>query len=137
MARARQKVSQAISISTPTASGGTMSAAFLRLADRAMAPHPVLCSAAPARRRRRADAGIGEPNGDMTMCVTGRGNDRQDVVDRIVPVDENSLPSLDHRQHAVAIGAATLKVRVRRRIAARIADLVLNAREQIFSVRES
>src|SRR5262249_34029495 len=46
----------------------------------------------------RAAAGIGEPNGNMAMCVTGRGDDCQDVVDRIVPVDENSLPSLDHRQ---------------------------------------
>ena len=46
--------------------------------------------------------------------VSGRGLDQHRVVDRVRAVEQQGLAGLDHRQHAVPIGAAALRVGVRR-----------------------
>ena len=58
---------------------------------------------------------------DMARGVAGGGLDEHRVVDRVRAVEQHRLAGLDHRQHAVAIGAAALRVGVRRGVATRVA----------------
>ena len=55
----------------------------------------------------------------------GAGSTSMRVVDGVHAVEQDRLAGFDHRQHAVAIGAAALRVGICRRIAPRIAVLVL------------
>ena len=73
---------------------------------------------------------------DMARRVAGGGLDQHRVVDRVRAVEQHRLAGLDHRQHAVAIGAAALRVGVRRGVATRIAVFVLGTGEQILGVRK-
>ena len=72
----------------------------------------------------------------MARGVAGGRLDHHRIVDRVRAVEQNRLPGLDHRQHAVAVGAAALRVGVRRGVATRIAVFVLGPGEQILGVRK-
>ena len=85
---------------------------------------------------QRAFSRSGKLEDDVAGRVPGRGLDQHRVVDRVRAVEQHGLAGLDHRQHAVAIGAAALRVGVRRRVATRIAVFVLGAGEQVPGVRK-
>ena len=70
----------------------------------------------------------------MARRMAGRGLDQHGVIDRMLALEQDRLSGFDHRQDAVAIRDAALRVCIRRRIAARVAVIVLLAREQVFGI---
>ena len=84
----------------------------------------------------RPAGGIGQPHRHMAVSMSRRRFDRHRVIDCMIAIDQHHLPRLDDRQNAVAIGAATLQIGLSRGIASGVADLVLDAREQIACVRK-
>ena len=59
---------------------------------------------------QRAFSPVGKLEDDVARRVPGRGLDQHRVVDRVRAVEQYGLAGLDHRQHAVAIGAPALRV---------------------------
>jgi hypothetical protein len=51
---------------------------------------------------------------DVARRVPGRRLDHKRVVDGMHAVEQDRLAGLDHRQHAVAIGTAALRIGIRR-----------------------
>ena len=75
-----------------------------------------------------------EVENNMAGGVSGGRLDHDRVLDGVAAVEQKCLAGFDHREHAVAIGAAALRVAIRRRIAPRIPVLVLDPRKQVAGV---
>lgn len=81
--------------------------------------------------------GTGKPHRHMAARMPWRRNNGQRVVERVLSVNDDRLPRFDDRQNAVAIGIFALKIRLRLRIAAGIAQIMLEPGKQILCIGES